>query len=89
MNESEFRAGAIADGYADFQTREYSSGHDVPLHTHDFSVRLLVTDGEFSLQYVDSKETFLAGECCELAAGVVHAERAGATGAKVLLSKKV
>lgn len=89
MNEAEFRARAIASGFADFQHKEYSSDTDVPMHAHAFSVTLLVMDGEFSLQYADSKSTFLPGECCDLPATVLHAERAGPSGARVLLAKKI
>ena len=89
MNEAEFRSRAIANGFADFQVKEYLSDTNVPMHTHEFAVTLLVTDGEFSLQYLDSKITFLPGECCDLPATVVHAERAGTNGAKVLLAKRI
>ena len=89
MNEVEFRAKAIANGFEDFQEKEYSSDTNVPMHAHEFSVTLLVTHGEFALQYLDSKKDFLPGECCDLPANVVHAERAGNDGAKVLLAKKM
>ncbi len=89
MNEVEFRVRASANGFSDFQQKEYASDTDAPLHTHEFSASLVVLEGEFSLQYSDSKATFLPGECCELAANVLHAERAGSHGAKVLLAKKM
>ncbi len=88
MNESEFRAYAAAKGFADPETRHYASDIDGPLHTHPFAVTLLVTEGEFALQYEDRKDVFRAGERCDLAANVPHAERAGAGGAVVLLAKK-
>ena len=89
MTEAEFRAQAIANGFADFQTKQYASDIDVPLHTHNFAVTLLVTAGEFALQFEDRKAIFQTGECCNLAANVMHAERAGSKGAVVLLAKKV
>ena len=89
MTEAEFRTRAIANGFADFQHKKYSSDTDVSIHAHEFSVTLLVTEGEFALQYLDSKKTFLPGECCDLPATVLHAERAGIHGAKVLLAKKI
>lgn len=88
MTEAAFRAQAMANGFADFQIKHYASDIDGPLHTHDFAVTLLVTSGVFALQYEDRKDVFQAGECCNLAAHVVHAERAGPQGAVVLLAKK-
>jgi quercetin dioxygenase-like cupin family protein len=88
MTEEEFRAQAIANGYADLQVKRYASDLDGPLHTHNFAVTLLVTEGEFALQFEDRKAVYQAGECCNLAANVMHAERAGPKGAAVLLAKK-
>lgn len=88
MTEAEFRAQAIANGFADVQIKHYASGIDGPLHTHNFAVTLLVTAGEFALQFEDRKAIFQTGECCNLAANVMHAERAGSKGAEVLLAKK-
>ncbi|MBK7334246.1 MAG: hypothetical protein IPI87_18760 [Betaproteobacteria bacterium] len=42
MTETEFRAQAIANGFADFQVKHYASDIAGPLHTHDFAVTLLV-----------------------------------------------
>lgn len=88
MTEAEFRAQAMANGFADFQTKHYAPDIDGPLHTHDFAVTLLVAAGEFALQLEDRKESYQAGQCCNLAAKVMHAERAGPRGAVVLLAKK-
>ena len=88
MTETEFRAQAVANGFSDFQIKHYASDIAPPLHTHEFAVTLLVTAGEFALQFENRKATFLVGECCNLAANVMHGERAGPEGAVVLLAKK-
>ena len=88
MTEAEFRAQAVANGYGDFVTKHYPSDLDGPLHTHNFAVTLLVMSGEFGLQFEDRKATFQTGECYNLGANVVHAERGGAQGAVALLAKK-
>ena len=88
MTEAEFRAQAIENGYADFILKHYASDLDGPLHTHNFAVTLLVTEGEFALQFEDRRAIFQTGECYTLAANVMHAERAGAQGAVALLAKK-
>ena len=88
MNEEQFRQRAQAHGYGDFQAKDYVPGHGSPLHTHDFSVMLLVVEGEFALAFEDGTTPYRPGEICELAAHVMHAERAGPAGAKVLLAKR-
>ena len=88
MTEAEFRAQATANGFADFLVKHYASDLDEPLHTHNFAVTLLVISGEFALQFEDRKAIFQTGECYNLAANVMHAERAGAQGAVALLAKK-
>ena len=88
MEEQEFREALRAGGFEDGEHKEYAPGTDGPLHTHDFAVMLLVLDGDFTLAREDGATTFRPGEVCELAAGVMHAERTGAAGARVLLGKK-
>jgi len=88
MNEDQFRQRAHAQGYADLQLKDYVPNRDGPLHTHDFSVMLLVLGGHFSLGFEDGATSYLPGEVCELAANVMHTERAGPEGAKVLLAKR-
>ena len=88
MTEEDFRSQAIASGFADFQIKRYASDIDGPLHAHDFAVTLLVTEGEFALQYEDRKDRFQIGECCNLKEHVLHAERAGPKGAVVIVAKR-
>ena len=88
MTEAEFRAQAVENGFADFQFKEYASDLDGPLHTHPFAVTLLVTSGEFALQFTDRKETYPTGVVYTLGANVLHAERGGPQGAVALLAKK-
>jgi quercetin dioxygenase-like cupin family protein len=89
MNEEQFRQRAQEQGYGDFQVKDYAPDRDGPLHTHEFSVMLLVVEGQFALGFEDGSITsYRPGEVCELAANVMHTERAGPTGAKVLLAKR-
>jgi quercetin dioxygenase-like cupin family protein len=88
MTEAEFRAQALANGFTDFQIKHYATDTDGPLHVHNFEVTLLVTAGEFALQFEDRKSIYQTGERCNLPANVMHAERAGSTGAEVILAKK-
>ncbi len=88
MNEAQFRHKAREKGYEDCQFKEYAPNMDGPLHTHEFSVMLLVVSGEFTLAFESGSSIYRPGDCCELAADTVHSERTGAAGARVLLGKK-
>ena len=88
MTEEAFRQRAHELGYRDIQFKDYAPNTDGPLHVHGFSVMLLVVSGEFSLAFEDGTTTYAPGECCELPAEVVHTERTGAMGAKVILGKR-
>ena len=89
MNEQHFRQLALERGYGDFQAKAYVPHNDGPLHTHAFSVMLLVTEGHFALAFEEGTTNYRPGEVCELAANVMHTERAGPKGASVLLAKRV
>lgn len=88
MNEAAFRQQAQERGYLDIGFKDYPPQLDGPMHTHDFSVMLLVLEGEFSLAREDGISTYPSGHICELAAGVPHTERTGAQRTRVLLAKR-
>ena len=88
MNEERFRQLAQEQGYGDFQAKDYVPNNDGPLHTHEFSVMLLVVGGNFTLAFQEGTTNYRPGEVCELAANVMHTERAGPEGATVLLAKR-
>ncbi|GAC1539147.1 MAG: hypothetical protein NVS2B4_19100 [Ramlibacter sp.] len=88
MNEEQFRQRAQEQGYGDVQIKDYAPNRDGPLHTHEFSVMLLVVGGQFSLAFENGTTDYRPGEVCDLAANVMHTERAGPSGAKVLLAKR-
>jgi len=88
ITEEQLRQNASTQGYGEVEPKTYASGIDGPLHFHPFAVTLLVVEGEFALQMEDRRDTYRVGESCNLAAHVIHAERAGADGAMVLLAKK-
>jgi len=49
-------------------------------HCHDFDARLFVLGGEITITRDNTPETFRAGQCCEVPAGCMHAERVGPEG---------
>ena len=88
--ETEFRANLQCEGFDDeIRMTKYTSGVDGgDLHTHPFSARLLVLEGEFILQYEGGPQTLKVGECCQIDAGTRHTECTGSVGAKVLAGLK-
>ena len=89
MNEEQFRQLAQERGYGDFQTKDHVPSNDSPLHTHDFSVMLLVVEGHFILAFKEGTSDYRVGDVCELDANVMHTERTGPTGARVLSARRV
>ena len=88
MTEDQFRQRAQEQGYGDLQTKDYVPNKDGPLHAHEFSVLLLVVGGQFTLAFEDGTTDYRPGEVCELSANVMHTERTGPAGARVLLAKR-
>lgn len=88
MNEEQFRQSLSEKNYGDIQFKEYPPNTDGPMHTHNFSVLLLVVSGEFLLAQESGVTTYRPGEICELSAGSKHVERSGFSGARILLGKK-
>ena len=88
MNEAQFRRRAGEMGYGDCLFKDFAAHMDGPLHTRDLSVMLLVVSGTLTLAYENGATTYRPGETCELAAGVLHAERNGSDEVRVLSGKK-
>lgn len=89
MKEARFRQRLRENGFDDGQIKAYPANTDGPMHTHDFSVMLLVIEGPFALATEAGVTTFEAGDICELPAGIRHVEQTGPGGARVLLGKKL
>ncbi len=88
MNEDEFRRQLQEQGYSEAQSLDFEPGYSNDSHTHDFSVFAFVLSGEFTLITADGSVTHQAGEDCKLAAGTPHSEKAGASGATILIGRK-
>ncbi len=90
VTEAEFRTALRADGFDDeIRITNYEAGVEAAaLHAHDFSARIYVLDGAFTILYENGPQTFTAGQYCQLNAGTMHAETTGASCAKVLAGLK-
>lgn len=88
MNEAQFRQQLQKQGYGEAQSLEFEPNLVKDMHTHDFSAFVLVRSGEFTLVTADGSVTHQPGEACKLAAGTLHSEQTGASGATILIGKK-
>jgi len=88
MNASEFETGLKRDGYLDIETKTTPANTASKPHAHEFSVRALVLAGDLTLTWDGKSRTFRAGEIFEMAAGCVHTEQYGPTGATSLVGRK-
>jgi quercetin dioxygenase-like cupin family protein len=90
VTEAEFRAGLRRDGFDDeIRISKYEPCVEGgSLHAHEFSARLFVLEGAFTVRYEDGPQTYSAGQCCQLDAGTMHTECTGEAGARVLAGLK-
>jgi quercetin dioxygenase-like cupin family protein len=59
-----------------------------PEHAHDFEARLMVVDGEMTVDYGAQRQTYATGETFTMPLGRRHAEIAGAGGAVYVAGRK-
>ena len=52
-----------------------------PEHAHDFEARLMIVDGEMTVDYGDRRQTYATGDTFTMPLGRRHAEHAGPAGA--------
>ncbi len=88
MNEAQFRQELQRQGYSEAQSLEYEPNSVSDMHTHEFSAFAFVLSGEFTLVTEDGSVTHPSGEACKVAAGTLHSEQTGASGATILFGKK-
>ena len=76
-----FEAEARAQGFDEVVERKWDPGTVVQSHTHPFSVRALIVQGEMWLSVGNDVRHLRAGDEFALDRDVTHAERYGAEGA--------
>jgi len=76
-----FEAEARAQGFDEVVERKWDPGTVVQSHTHPFSVRALIVQGEMWLSVGNDIRHLRAGDEFALDRNVTHAERYGAEGA--------
>ncbi len=80
MNSAEFEAKLKEAGYGEIATTTKDPQPANGEHGHEFSVRGLVTAGEFIISFDGVPRCFKAGQIFEVAAGQLHSEAVGPEG---------
>ena len=88
MNEAQFRRQLQGQGYSEAQALEYEPNSVSDMHPHDVSALAFVHSGEFTLVTEDGSVTHQPGETFEVAAGTLHSEQTGASGATIFFGTK-
>jgi mannose-6-phosphate isomerase-like protein (cupin superfamily) len=83
-----FEAGARAEGFDEVLARSWPPSAALETHTHPFSLRALVVDGEMWLTVGDRIRHLRPGDEFMLDANVPHAERYGAAGATYWVARR-
>ena len=83
-----FQAAALQEGFDEVIVRTWDPLTVLDTHTHPFSVKALVTQGEMWLTVGDKTQHLQAGDRFELAREVPHAERYGPQGASYWVARQ-
>ena len=84
-----FAAEHRAAGFDEVLERQWKPNTVIDTHTHAFSVKALVVQGEMWLTVGDRTRHLRAGDRFELDYGVPHAERYGAGGATYWVARRL
>ena len=83
MNSEEFEAELNTARYSEIATKTMDPRPANGEHGHEYSVRGLVTTGEFIIASNGVPRSFKAGEIFEVAAGQLHSEAVGSEGTRI------
>ena len=73
--------------YDEFIIRTWNPFHQIPDHTHPFSIKALVIAGTMSLTVRDIERQLKVGDVFELDYEELHSERYGPEGASYLVAR--
>ncbi len=88
MEQSEFEKQLKRDGFGEISTRTLTPRPTNDRHTHDCTVRGLVTAGEFIITCDDEARSYHAGAVFEVAAGLSHSEAVGPDGVTLTTGRR-
>ena len=81
LDFAEFERQCLKEGFDQVLERVWRADEVLATHTHEFSLKALVVEGEMWLTVGDDTRHLLPGAVFELARDVAHAERYGPAGA--------
>lgn len=88
LSFEEFEAESRLLGFNEVVSRDWKPGTEVPDHTHPFTARALVIQGELWLTVGDRTQHLRAGDRFELEHGTPHSERYGESGATYWVARR-
>ena len=80
MDVTDFQSRLKLDGYREIATQTMEARPANGDHAHEFSIRGLVTAGEFIITSDGVPRSYTAGQVFEVAAGQMHNESVGPQG---------
>ena len=83
-----YRSACLAEGFEEVIERVWPPDSTLATHTHPFSVKARVVQGEMWLTVHDETRHLQAGDGFELEREVAHAERYGPSGATYWVARK-
>ena len=83
-----YKAARLAEGFDEVAERIWTSDAVAATHTHPFSVKAMVVQGEMWLTVGQETQHLRLGDTFELDREVPHAERYGASGATYWAARK-
>jgi len=84
----DFERQARSEGFDEVVERNWPADTVLATHTHPFSVKAVVVQGEMWLTVGESTQHLLPGGTFELPSDVPHAERYGAQGATYWVARR-
>jgi quercetin dioxygenase-like cupin family protein len=88
MNENDFKAELMADGYTEIETQMLDPRPAKGQHGHHFAIRGLVLAGSFTVTQDQQTTTYRPGQIFSVANGHPHDESVGPQGAHVIIGRK-
>lgn len=87
MNQSEFEAGLLREGYQVVYSG-FPPNQNNPEHTHEWDARLMVIGGEMTITRDGKTETLRPGVSCAVPANYPHTEQAGPQGVAYVVGRR-
>ena len=89
MNLADFEAHLRAENYDEKVAWDRLPSYAVGEHQHPFDACALITGGDFTLVVDGVATNYATGEIFRLPAGTPHHERAGASGARYVVGRRM